>query len=109
MRNLAFVPFALLCMGAAAPQAAQPTPTAPAAKAPRTEARPGEILLTPPAHCVEAEPRRTTGQTLGPQRLDQLPPGNLSLAVMREVNGCPQSTTVREGYGAPAFRTLPRR
>ena len=115
MRNLAFVPVALLCIGAAAPQgpsaSAAPDATAPAApsKAPRAEARPGEILLTPPAHCVEAEPRRTTGQTLGPQRLDQLPQGSLSLAVMREVNGCPQSTTVREGYGAPAFRTEPGR
>ena len=114
MRNLAFIPVALLCIGAAAPQPApsrSPTPAAPdAAKSPRPpQALPGEVLLTPPGHCPDAEPRRTTGQTLAPQRLDQLPQGNLSLAVMREVNGCPQSTTIREGFGAPAFRAEPGR
>ena len=107
MRKLALIPLALLCIGAAPSQG----PSAPAApsKAPRPEARPGEMLLTPPAHCPDAEPRRTTGQTLAPQRLDQLPQGDLSLAVMREVDGCPQSTTIREGFGAPAFRTAPGR
>ena len=115
MRNLAFVPVALLCMGAAAPQPAPsqpapaPTPEASAAKSTRPEARPGEILLTPPAHCAEAEPRIANGQSLGPRRLDELPQGNLSLTVMRDLNGCPQSTTVREGYGAPGFRTEPGR
>jgi hypothetical protein len=115
MRNLAFVPLALLCIGAAAPRpnAAQPAPPAagPAAKESQPQqALPGEILLTPPAHCaLDTQPQQTQGQTLGPRRLDQLPQGNLSLAVMREVNGCPQSTTVREGYGAPAFRAEPGR
>jgi hypothetical protein len=105
MRNPAFIPVVLLCIGAAAPPPSRPaTPDTTASKTARAEARPGEMLLTPPAHCLDAEPRRTGGQTLGPQRLDQLPQGNLSLAVMREVNGCPQSTTVREGYGAPAFQ-----
>jgi hypothetical protein len=67
-------------------------------------------LLTPPAHCAPAEPRRADALApLGPRRLDQLPQGNLSLTVMRDVNGCPQSTTIREGYGAPAFRTDARR
>ena len=102
MRKLAFVPLALLCLGAASPPGAAPAATGP--KSPSPEVRPGEILLTPPARCRDAEPRRTTGQTLAPQRLDQLPQGNLSLAVLREVDGCPQSTVVREGYGAPAFR-----
>lgn len=117
MRNLAFIPVALLCMGAAAPQpnAAQPAPPAAASANPSKslspqQGLPGEILLAPPAHCsLDTEPRRTQGQTLMPQRLDQLPQGNLSLTVMREVNGCPQSTTVREGYGAPAFRAEPGR
>ena len=107
MRNLAFIPLALLCMGAAAPQpnATQgAAPNATASKSARPEARPGEILLTAPEHCADAEPRIANGQTLGQQRLDQLPDGNLSLAVMRNVNGCPQSTVVREGYGAPGFR-----
>ena len=109
MRKLAFVPLALLCIGAAPPR---PNATVPAAANPAAakelrpqQALPGEILLTPPAHCaLDTQPQQTQGQTLGPRRLDQLPQGNLSLTVMREVNGCPQSTTVREGYGAPAFR-----
>ena len=109
MRNLAYVPLALLCIGAAParPDAASPaaaSPNAPKVTQPQ-QALPGEILLTPPARCaLESEPRQTQGQTLGPRRLDQLPQGNLSLTVMRDVNGCPQSTVVREGYGAPAFR-----
>jgi hypothetical protein len=112
MRQLAFVPLALLCIGAATPRPDSAQPATPAGASPAAAkelqpqpALPGEILLTPPAHCaLDTEPRQTQGQTLGPRRLDQLPQGNLSLAVMREVNGCPQSTTVREGYGAPAFR-----
>lgn len=104
MRKLAFVPLALCCIGAAPAPSGSAPPTAPTAKSPPAEARPGEILLTPPAHCLDADPRRTRGQTLGPQRLDRLPQGNLSLTVMREVGGCPQPTTVREGYGAPGFR-----
>src|SRR5689334_19247229 len=106
MRKLAFVPLALLCIGAAAPQpdAAQgggPAAAAGTAKSARPQGLPGEIVLTPPAHCaLETEPRRTQGQTLAPRRLDQLPQGTLSLTVMRELDGCPQSTIVREGYGA---------
>ena len=105
MRNLAVVPLALLCVGAAPPAPSRPAaPQATVSKAPNAQARPGEILLTPPAHCLDAEPRRTQGQTLGPRRLDQLRQGNLSLTVMREVNGCPQPAIIREGYGAPGFR-----
>ena len=110
MRTLAFIPLALLCIGAAPPQpgSSRPAPEASASKSPTQQrALPGEILLTAPAHCIDAEPRIANGQTLGPRRLDQLPQGNLSLTVMRNVNGCPQSTTVREGYGAPAFRAEP--
>lgn len=114
MRKLAFVPVALLCMGAAPPSAAPSQPAAPSAatadasKSLRPQqGMPGEILLNAPAHCIDAEPRIASGQTLGPSRLDQLPPGNLTLTVMREVNGCPQPTTVREGIGGPAFRAAP--
>ena len=105
-RKLAFVPLAALCIGAApAPDATRPpAPEATPSKAQRPDARPGEILLTPPAHCLDAEPRQAQGQTLGPRRLDQLPQGSLTLTVMREVNGCPQPATIREGYGAPGFR-----
>jgi len=112
MRNLAFIPVAVLCIGAAAPQPApsQSTPapsTAGAAASKSLTPRPGlpgEIVLSAPSHCLDAEPRIASGQTLGPRRLDQLPQANLSLTVMREVNGCPQATIVREGIGGPAFR-----
>ena len=110
MRHLAFIPLALLCIGAAPqPQLDRPAPpAAPGATAPKSshpqQGLPGEIVLSAPAHCIDAEPRRTQGQTVPARRLDQLPQGNLSLTVMRQVNGCPQSTTVREGYGAPGFR-----
>jgi hypothetical protein len=33
------------------------------------------------------------------RRLDELPPGNLILAVMREVDGCVEPVIVRYGYG----------
>jgi hypothetical protein len=112
MRQLAFVPLALLCIGATTPHPNAAPPAAPAAASPAAakesqpqQALPGEILLTPPAHCaLGTEPQQTQGQTIEARRLDQLPQGSLSLAVMREVNGCPQSTVVREGYGAPVFR-----
>jgi hypothetical protein len=104
MRYLAVIPLALLSMGAAPPA----YPGAPAPQAgrapPSLEGRSSGILPTTPAHCPDAEPRRTDGQPLRARRLDRLPQGNLSLAVMREVDGCPQATTVRQGYGAPVFR-----
>jgi hypothetical protein len=36
-----------------------------------------------------------------PRRLDQLPPGNLELAVQRQVDGCIEPTIIRYGVGAP--------
>jgi hypothetical protein len=38
------------------------------------------------------------------RRLDQLPAGNLHLAVERQVNGCHQPVIVRENIGGAAFR-----
>jgi hypothetical protein len=35
-------------------------------------------------------------------RLGELPPGSLMLAVVREVEGCQQPVIVRQGYGAMA-------
>ena len=104
MRFLAVVPLALLSIGAAPADQANRSAGPLAAKSPPESALPGEILPTPPGHCIEAEPRRTEGQRLGPRRLDQLPQGRLSLTVMREVNGCPQPTIVREGYDAAPSR-----
>jgi hypothetical protein len=38
------------------------------------------------------------------QRLDQLPPGDLNLAVDRQFNGCHQPLVIRENIGGAAFR-----
>jgi len=38
------------------------------------------------------------------QRLDQLPPGDLNLAVDRQFNGCHQPVVIRENIGGAAFR-----
>ena len=34
-----------------------------------------------------------------PRRLSELPPGDLQLTVMREVNGCREPVIVRQGFG----------
>jgi hypothetical protein len=34
--------------------------------------------------------------------LTELPPGNLDLAVMRQVGGCPEPVTIRQNFGAVA-------
>jgi hypothetical protein len=36
-----------------------------------------------------------------------IPAGNLDLAVMREVGGCPEPVTMRDGYGAMGARSSP--
>ncbi len=55
--------------------------------------------------CPSREPRYAQGDPAQAQRLDQLPPGDLYLTVMREVNGCMEAVVVREDYGL----TTPRR
>jgi hypothetical protein len=64
----------------------------------------GEIRLAVPEHCDPIRNVLRTGGT-GPaeaQRLDRLPSANLDLAVMRQVNNCPERVTIREGIGATA-------
>jgi len=87
MRLLIVLPLALL-----------PLATASAAPAP-------EVLLTPPPHCASnGGPRIAELDTPRPrsQRLGELPPGRLDLAVMRSMGGCPEPVTLREGYGSGA-------
>lgn len=108
MRHPAVLPLALLCVGAAPARPGpvaqdRPPPTAPA-PAFQSHTLPGGILLTPRADCLDAGQRRAGGRPLRSRRLDQLPQGDLSLAVMREVDGCPEPVTIRQGFGARAFR-----
>lgn len=93
MRFLVALPLALLPLASAASAASAPPAAIP---------RGGEIVLTPPAHCDRNSHvvRTDVPGTVEARRLDQLPPGRLDLAVMRQVDGCPQPVTVREGYGA---------
>lgn len=90
MRNLAFIPVALLCIGAAAPQGAQPTP---AQTAPELNPHSFDRMNAMPARpdCVSV-PRQVAGEDrdYDGTRLDRLPPGRTILAVQREVNGCPE-------------------
>lgn len=53
----------------------------------RDDARGGGVQTSPP-------PRL--------RRLDELPSGNLELAVMREVDGCIEPTIIAQGFGAVA-------
>jgi hypothetical protein len=93
MRDLAIIPLAFLAFASA---------VAPAA-APSSAARNGDIRLAYSEGCRSDSPRVADAPgTVGARRLDQLPAGNLDLAVMREVGGCPEPVTIREGYGAMA-------
>jgi hypothetical protein len=111
MRVLAAFPLAFLAFASAgapaAPSASVPQPAAPSASVPRD----GEIRLTAPDHCRSDEPRIANAPgRVGAERLDRLPPGRLDLAVMRQVNGCPEPVTVAENYGVAGTRpTLVKR
>ena len=95
MRSLAILPLAFLASASAA--------GAPAA--PSSVQRNGDIRATAPDHCRSNAPRIADApDTVPARRLDHLPAGNLDLAVMREVDGCPEPVTIREGYGAMGTR-----
>jgi hypothetical protein len=50
--------------------------------------------------CPDLRPRLVQRHdSLGLQRLIELPPGRLELAVHREVDGCPIPAVLREGIG----------
>lgn len=92
MRNLAFGPLALLCIGAAPPQAEAPVP---AQSAPELNPHGFDRMNAMPARpdCVSI-PRQVAGEDRRQDgtRLDRQPPGRLILAVDRRVNGCPEVT-----------------
>jgi hypothetical protein len=98
MRNLAFIPLAMLCIGAAPPHSAQPAP-APAQTAP--ELNPHSFdrmnLMRARPDC-ESIPRQVAGddRRYDGTRLDRQPPGRMILAVQREVNGCPEVVFANE-------------
>ena len=91
MRRLAFVPLALLCIGAAP----QPERPAPAQSAPELNPHSFDRMNAMPARpdCVSI-PRQVAGEDrrYDGTRLDRQPPGRLILAVDRQVNGCREET-----------------
>ena len=104
MRVIAAATLILMPLAAAASQPqAQP-------QAPRIQAAPRDAQAAKPicdrfGRVEQARGRVVLRQpSASAQRLDQLPPGDLSLTVMRSVNGCVEPVIVREGYGDPAFR-----
>lgn len=53
--------------------------------------------------CMANDVRHATQGRQGRfNRLGELPPGDLQLAVVRQVEGCQQPVIVRQGYGAMA-------
>lgn len=71
-----------------APRATRADPATlctPFARTQRAQAAGGAVLLQPPSRA---------------QRLGELPAGDLSLAVQRQINGCIEPVIVREGIGA---------
>ncbi|HYD11586.1 MAG TPA: hypothetical protein VEC11_01935 [Allosphingosinicella sp.] len=97
MRNLAFIPLALLCIGAAPPRgepAPMPAQTAPELN-PHSFDRMNVMRARP--NC-ESIPRQVAGddRRYDGTRLDQQPPGRLILAVERHVNGCPEVAFANE-------------
>jgi len=93
MRVLAAFPFILLAAASAA--------DAPAAPQPQAVPPSGEIRLSSPDHCDRDGGVHTADAPgrVGARRLGDLPPGNLDLAVMRQIDGCPEPVTVAENFG----------
>ena len=98
MRNLAFVPLALLCVGAAPQQSGQPAPEA-AQTAPELNPHGFDRMNVMPARpdCMSI-PRQVAGEDRRHDgtRLDRQPPGRLILAVERRVGGCPEVVFANE-------------
>ena len=92
MRRIAATILALVATAAAATPP-QPAPHANEASAP--------VKCDPFGRTEQAVVLRRSGPLA--RRLDQLPAGNLHLAVERQINGCHQPVIVRENIGG-AFR-----
>ena len=80
--------------------AASATPTPPSAHAASAAAAPAKCNRF--GRMEQASALNHPGPR--PQRLDQLPPGDLHLTVERQINGCHQPVVVRQNIGGPAFR-----
>jgi hypothetical protein len=50
--------------------------------------------------CLRDLRREAQGERASPRRLGELPPGDLQLAVVREIDGCQEPVIVRQDFGA---------
>ena len=76
-------------------------------------------LLAAPALAAPPEEKRTCGRPdvhharrgapVRPRNLGELPPGNLELAVYRQLEGCEVPAIVRQNIGAVSGPARPRR
>jgi hypothetical protein len=82
----------------AAPFASAPAQS-PSADDPRARPLGGRTDCRPPM--VRPADREWKGEL---RRLGELPPGQLTLTVFREVDGCPDPLIVRYGIGSPEAR-----
>jgi len=92
---LAAATMTLLTAAAPQPQAKSPAPSLPSP--PRLGVQVSERdCPTTQVHHAD----RSSTQGLRANRLGELPPGNLELTVMQEVDGCQEPVIVRYGVGA---------
>ena len=91
-------PFMIAALFSAASSVAQPSASAPAPARPPVAAPPTLGTGT----CLSDLRREAGGAPAAsrPRRLGELPPGDLQLTVMREVDGCHEPVIVRQGFGA---------
>jgi hypothetical protein len=93
---MAFVPLAGLAIAATAAIGPSAPPAEPGARNPfATASSPPAERCRNPRTQHAARPERN----LRPQRLDELPAGNLELTVLRQVDGCAEPAILREGLG----------
>ena len=64
----------------------------------------------PSLTCPDQVHQAQRGKAVGPNKLGELPPGQLYLTVMRDKgSGCYEPVKVRDGYGAAPFQPPPKR
>ena len=60
--------------------------------------------------CPDQIHQAQRGKAVGPDKLGELPPGQLYLTVLRDKgSGCYDAVRVRGGYGAAPFQPVPKR
>jgi hypothetical protein len=91
---------AFLALGLTVPAASSALPAAPPAASPHATERLAHSVM-PSRICsddLKVRPIRSP-EAARPRRLGELPPGDLTLAVLNRVGDCIEPVTVRQGHG----------